>query len=418
MLGINNSTYKISEKITHIVLILFIFSLPVSKAGINFFGGLFTLITVGVILKNNNKEKFLDFYKKNRLMLDFLFLFLLGIVVNTLSDGGLKSLKIYFFKHLYFLMIPGFLIYGRKKSYVYFLSVYLISFLIGELKSLEVFYKRYDLNYNYAIRNYSFYGVGRWASILLFSLMILLPLLIKSDSKANKKSFVLMVTTFTLGNLSLILSNSRGAWVGFVVCIFIYFLAYNMKKIKYVSLLIIFIGLFINFLKPDYLNSLKTRVSTISDINNISNKGRLIMWREGLLFARSNILNKRLYIGTGVGNMEGDFKLYLEKKGVLDSLMQESGGQLSLNDNHNSFINILNQLGLVYFSYYIYLMIKLFIYYYKKSKESDEGLNKSIFILLCSFVVCGMFYSYSLSYEMYTLFFFITLGFVTNKGEK
>ena len=40
-------------------------------------------------------------------------------------------------------------------------------------------------------------------------------------------------------------------------------------------------------------NSFKQRIKSIGNFKDISNMGRMLMWREGLLFSLNNISNKK-----------------------------------------------------------------------------------------------------------------------------
>lgn len=404
------SKYNIFHNLVEAILFMFVLSLPISKAGINLFGALFVLLTLGEFFIKRNKKEIIEFYRENRLILGFFFLFFLGIIVSILSDGGLISMKKYITKHLYFLMIPGFITYISDKNRKILIYIFCTGLLIGIFKSFEVFYNEFGKVFEPWVRVHSFYDVGRWGAILLFSLVMIIPFLSSEENKKTKK-YLYSSIVIILGIISLILSNSRGPWIALVISIVIYFLSYDRKKIKHIVILnICFVLVFFSLNNKEF-NSFKQRIKSIGNFKDISNMGRMLMWREGLLFSLNNISNKKILVGTGIENFEKPFEKYLVEKNELDILREKSSNQFSLSDNHNSFLNILNQLGIIYFIGYMYFVFNLFVYFIKNSFEKDKITAKSISLLLLSFFVCGMFYSYSISYEMYMMFFFVSFGY-------
>lgn len=405
------SKYNIFHNLVEAILFMFVLSLPISKAGINLFGALFVLLTLGEFFIKRNKKEIIEFYRENRLILGFFFLFFLGIIVSILSDGGLISIKKYITKHLYFLMIPGFITYISDKNRKVLIYIFCTGLLIGIFKSFEVFYNEFGKVFEPWVRVHSFYDVGRWGAILLFSLVMIIPFLFSEENKKAKKHLYSSIVIFILGIISLILSNSRGPWIALVISIVIYFLSYDRKKIKHIVILNIYFVLVFFSLNNKEFNSFKQRIKSIGNFKDISNMGRMLMWREGLLFSLNNVSNKKILVGTGIENFEKPFEKYLVEKNELDILRGKSSNQFSLSDNHNSFLNILNQLGIIYFIGYMYFVFNLFVYFIKNSFEKDKITAKSISLLLLSFFVCGMFYSYSISYEMYMMFFFVSFGY-------
>lgn len=404
------SKYNIFHNLVEAILFMFVLSLPISKAGINLFGALFALLTLGEFFIKRNKKEIIEFYRENRLILGFFFLFFLGIIVSILSDGGLISMKKYITKHLYFLMIPGFITYISDKNRKVLIYIFCTGLLIGIFKSFEVFYNEFGKVFEPWVRVHSFYDVGRWSVVLLLSLTMIIPFLFSEQIKKNKFLLYLSMSIFILGTISLILSNSRGPWVTLVTIMFIYLACYDRKKIK-IALIIIFIFSLVSLvLKNKEFESFKRRVESTVTIDDNSNLGRLLMWREGIYFIKNNVSNKIILTGTGVENFEKPFGEYLKNKGVLEKLENETNEQFSTFDSHNIFLNLINQMGLIYFIFYFYILFKIYVKIYIKSKNSCNIKYKSSFLLINSFLICGIFYGFIMSYEMFSVFSFLMIG--------
>lgn len=399
-----------------ISLYLFVLCLFVSKAGLNIFGVVFSLFTFILMSKTKYRKTITLFCKENNAMLNFTFLFFLGVLVNLISDGRMFSLGKYVSRHIYFLMIPGLLVFLKKyKHKVNFLA--LISLLIGILYSFWVFFRDFHGNYEPLARINSFYPVGSWGAVLLFALVFLLPVIFDSESCVNKIQRIGLITLFVLGVVSLLLMNGRAVWLTLALTMAFYIIFFARKFLVKISVFFLLTIFTLWFVKPQTMNQVKYRILSIGNVEDVSNKGRILMWKEGLLFAYDNMDKKEFYFGTGLGSMKIPFEKYLNEKGVLEKLQLETSNQFSTVDNHNSFLNILNQLGIVYFVFYIYFLFNLLMFYVKKLKSNNIYI-KSGFLLLISFILCGIFYSYSTSFEMNILFFLLALSYVSIEEKK
>ena len=55
------SKYNIFHNLVEAILFMFVLSLPISKAGINLFGALFVLLTLGEFFIKRNKKEIIEF---------------------------------------------------------------------------------------------------------------------------------------------------------------------------------------------------------------------------------------------------------------------------------------------------------------------------------------------------------------------
>ncbi|MCI7222784.1 hypothetical protein, partial [Fusobacterium sp.] len=212
---------KISkEKIIDTILLLYAFSLIISKFGISLFGGILAIFSIIYIIKNKEKNKYNLFF----------FLFLFGVITQFFSIGGIKSSINFIYKNLFLLITPFVIKYlDEEEISKSFLRVIEVSLFIGILKSFYNFYKVYNLTYTSAIRVDSFFDIGRWGIVLVMSLLLILPNLYKK----NIFSWIVFIS----GLVSLILNNSRGPILSLILGVFIFLIL--GKKVKSI------IGIFI-----------------------------------------------------------------------------------------------------------------------------------------------------------------------------
>lgn len=394
---------KSIDKLLLIILGIFALSLPVSKVGINASAGLFVLASLYKFTFNTGEIK--ELYRNNKNIFNFSLLIFVGIIINLISPGGIESAKKYFFKSLYFLMIPGMISVLDNNNKKIFERIFFFSVFIGIVKSYFVFFEKFKGVYQNWIRVDSFYDIGRWSTILLFTLAVMFPSLVEKDGKKKK---VAQIVFFIMALVSLILSNSRGPWISLVLTSFFYFIIYGRKKLKYALLIISLLTVIV--VTNNKYSEWKERVASIGQLENPSNKGRLLMWREASIFFLKNSKNTLILTGTGVENFKEIYIEYLGKNNKLDSLSKETT-EFSFSDNHNIYLNLINQMGIFYFLLYAYILFNLIKEIYVKSKEQENREYRSIILLLLSFFICGVFYGYIFTYEMFTVFFLIIIKF-------
>ncbi len=403
----NKRKFSLEVVMTYIFY-LFVMSLLTSKAGINIFGGLFIFLGIINIFTKYTKVEIVDYFKKNKIILLMVGIYFLGIITNIISEGGTKSLGKYAGRHTYFLIIPCFLLMKSKISIKKIFSLFIISFIVAELKSYEVFANEFKFQLlDTNARVHSFYDCLRWSSYLTFSLAYLLPLIFDNKIKNYQKKLV--ISSFLLGLISLVLVNSRGPWIVLIFIFLVYFAVYQRKKIKYFLLFLMSIILILNFSNDKYTKIFRERVRSIKETKeNNSNYARINMWREGLAFTKNNLGNKRILVGTGIENYEKPFSEYLRKKGIYEKMGEITGNQFSVRDGHSIYLNLLNQMGIIYMLFYFYMIYKILIYFFKEK-------DKSMITLIGSFLGLGIFYGYIMSYDMYLFYFLFLLRYEVNE---
>jgi len=180
--------------------------------------------------------------------------------------------------------------------------------------------------------------------------------------------------------LMMILSGTRGIWVGGIVMIFwvIILLAYmrysklnkeHINVFKYISyyLVIFFLLFFVAypiFSSPQFLVSkdnsllLQQRLRSILDFGETSNSQRIEIWKKSLISIRSQPL-----LGVGIGN----FPVVLDQ----DIKLAKAGSSA-----HNIYLQVATEIGLpalLFFLWFIWLVIKQI--YTRFAKADDPRLR-------------------------------------------
>ena len=393
------------EKATEYILYLFLISLCCFKGMINAFGGLFVLTSGVLIYKLPNKK---EFFKKYKLEMIFVGIYLLGIILECFSIDNAKAYK-FLYKNFYFLMTPGLLYFFEKEEFRK-RAVYLICFslLIGIVESFRQFAVIYKYNYNSSIRVESFFDIMRWGSVLQMGLLLILPFLRKN---------IYFWIVFLLGIPSLILNNSRGPWLSFSICFVIYisYLLFYRKQVKTIFLaLILLIGVMFVGVKryPTEYKNIIARTKSIKNLeNNYSNLGRTFMWKENILFMKDSLKdNKRaFFFGVGCDNRT-TIGEYVTKKDSYKNANASLKRAFSSTDAHNMYIHTFVRKGAIYgtlfWGYMLYYMLrKLKDRLYLEDKYILGGLLSTI-----SFFICGIFYGYIFTFDTFIFYIIFLLG--------
>ena len=393
------------EKATEYILYLFLISLCCFKGMINAFGGLFVLTSGVLIYKLPNKK---EFFKKYKLEMIFVGIYLLGIIFECFSIDNAKAYK-FLYKNFYFLMTPGLLYFFEKEEFRK-RAVYLICFslLIGIVESFRQFAVIYKYNYSSNIRVESFFDIMRWGSTLQMGLLLILPFLRKN---------IYFWIVFLLGIPSLILNNSRGPWLAFAICFIIYigYLLLYKKRVKTLILLgVIATGLAVTGVQryPKEFKRFVERANSIKNLeNNYSNLGRTFMWKENILFMKDSLKNNKraFFFGVDCDNRT-TIGEYVTKKDSYKNANSSLKGAFSFSDAHNMYIHTFVRKGIIYgtlfWGYMLYYILrKLKDKLYLEDKYSLGSLLSTI-----SFFICGIFYGYIFTFDTFIFYIIFLLG--------
>jgi O-antigen ligase len=194
----------------------------------------------------------------------------------------------------------------------------------------------------------------------------------------------------TLSALALILSGTRGIWVAMliplVISLFIYWQGYLKEYLKPIifSMLCVIILFAISPLIEKSISYIRNinqggsvidRISSIYDLSESSNVGRLQIWKESLLYAIHHPL------GTGYGNFIVSLYDHVPENATLESLANQKNIRYNLPQKfitaHSLYLHLLVELGVLGLSLFIIFWAKFFWEIIKYLKPENQLVNKS-----------------------------------------
>lgn len=272
--------------------------------------------------------------------------------------------------------------YVRRLSIVLTcLGLYLAYVGICEQLSPDLVFPRYIVDPRYIISNVGRsvgpslepvgYGLG-----LLFCLLFSVYLLSRTNRLRNITK-MLALTSILISPVAIFFTYTRAIWVGMILALFILFLFYPRGKKIFGSILIILV---IAFILIQTTQVSKTEGSAKDVVERDTIYFRLAMAKTGMIMFLNNPI-----VGLGQFQYSEAFSPYFEEMGT-------SGVPTEGYLMHNTFLNILVELGLVGFIPFIFIffyIIKDAIMLYRKSIENRD--IAIIFLAACvAFIFAGM----------------------------
>ncbi len=192
---------------------------------------------------------------------------------------------------------------------------------------------------------------------------------------------------------AILFSLTRSVWVGIVVSLGL-FIAYYKPKILYVA---VPAAIVIFFLLPQ---TVKSRVFSIFDMNNASNKDRIYMVHTG-----KEIFKRYPLTGVGANNVKEVYQLYRHPDA------RQANPHL-----HNNFLQILAERGLLGLLSLL-LAFGALCYYLVKRIRLHQGEAKHVALgalfVFIGFLAWGMFeYNWGDTEITFLLFYFISIPFL------
>jgi O-antigen ligase len=388
---------KISDKIWLVLWVIFGLSLFVSKSGISIFG---SILVIWSMFKVNWKNTVQD----NPWVAVIVGFFPLALVVSLFSLGGLKAASnvvIGWSWPLY--ILPFSLLFVDKKLLKVFCWTLAVGMLLGCVKALEVFATKWGWHFDSQTRVDSFWDIGRWAYFLSCCCVILFGLYGANgfNKKASKFEKFAVPALFLVALLFLILVNARGPWLAAIGGIGLLGIS-GKRYFKFLCgfFLLVVVSLFavpgtMDRLQSSFSAKKENGVITSSDA---SNAARLHMWK-----VNSEFFQEQKFFGTGFGEAETPLRAFLAKQSP-EYLAKYVDREFSFHDQHDSYLWVLVQLGLVFFVIFwgsiFWIVCKSIPVFFK----TNDVLVKIAFAMIANQLFTFIFYSAVSSYEMIWFF--------------
>ncbi|MEK7452794.1 MAG: O-antigen ligase family protein [Patescibacteria group bacterium] len=415
------------EKIIYFILFFIPFSFalnPQMDVDIAFLRVLISFIFIFFIfyvLYNNIPVSLNKF--KNKQVLFFIAFFLFTLMSSFWAINPVWSIrKFLFFATLfpiYFLII--FFINSKEKlnkaSKFFILGGFLAS-LIGIFQFLSQFIFKLDSIYNFwtynvamfiygqnfgsvVVQNQSWFvnigGKDYFRAISLFPdphtfalyLGILIPFTIGFFFYNNRKKKFFYILSILVMLLALLFTFSRGAYFGLILSlIFIIGLYFFYFKIKLNKKFFLFTPVVVVMLLLSFSNSVfGERFSSSFSLSDISNTGRIQIWKTSIDIFLDNPI-----FGVGLGNLPIFFDPTTSVKSPINA--------------HNTYLDILSELGLIGFLLFIGFFIYSFIFLSYK-KDHFNFLRFGIIWSLVWFLIHSFFETSIFSLQVFTSLCFV-----------
>ncbi|PKF80193.1 hypothetical protein CW749_07715 [Vibrio sp. vnigr-6D03] len=373
--------------LTAVVLTLLMLSLPTSKAGMNIFSALLALGGFGYAIFN---VKTLTKLEK------FAFLF----CIATYSIGGIASYALhaseldfayYMQKNSFWLLIPVFILILKHEQLKNLACIAFI--LAATIAGIESLYDAYLANFDVYARSTGFLGHSRHANSMLLSIGLSLIYLNKKETGTAIKS--LLWGCIIIAILSLLVSGSRGAWLGGGAMLLYVIIRFHKALIKPGIILAILVAVIASISFPDKVERYVERAKSIVHLE-LSGLARLTMWRGGLEYMGHQVSDSPITLIAGSGMYSAKEK-YLS---YVDALQPEErehlltdGGVFGGSDFHNSILDVFVKSGVLYAT----LFFGAWAFVISKAMK---GTNQDIFA--CRYVI-AYFVGLFVIYQFYTI---------------
>lgn len=338
-----------------IIICVYFFAASVflSKALSSIIGGIIILLWVLSLIYNKN-------IMKNKTELDWAILVLIGSfllsLVDSFSRQSIEEFLAYFLLVLFFYAVSNAVMSVEeiKKIKVVLIVSMTISCLVG-------LYQKYFLHFQ---RVKGFMTQLDFGCLLSMISLFLISFIIWGQIK-NKYYKIILIFLSILGLLNLILTQSRGAWLGFLVgLVFIFF----YQKKKYLLYLLVIILLMAAFLPSQYTVRFK---SSFDLYNNRSNLARIALWKGSYLMFLDNPIN-----GVGLGRFKEEYDKSYTQVNTTTSVHA-----------HNNFLHILAETGIVGFFAFIFFIYHSLMVLSKKYKTINNTNHKLfLFASMAAFI--------------------------------
>jgi putative inorganic carbon (HCO3(-)) transporter len=394
------------DKIMEFSLYILLFFLPFSKAMIEICA---TLAILAWIIKRITPPNKL--FPSTYLNLP-LFIFILITIISIITSTHFAlSIRTFFRKTLEYLLLyfvvvevlcEGHSINISKKKLRNILILILISASIVAIDATIQYFTGKDLIRCYSREagwiTASFRMPNDFAGYLIFIIPIGIILFFLGLKNKKINLYVGIVTALLI--IFLIMSGSKGAWIGFMLAL-VFMSALKSKKIMVFTLVAILILTFF------FLISIKTPIKTLITFSDSGGIDRKMMWQSSW-----NMFIARPWLGQGLGTFMCNYAQYRLKD------YPKNFPQITY--AHNCYLQTAAEIGIFGLAAFLWLIITPFVKSINLLKRIKDKFYHSLLLGLLGGMLAFLIQSgvdtnlYSL--QLSTLFWFM-LGFIISVGK-
>lgn len=321
------------------LLILFAFSVFISKAAVNIFSGAALFFSLLDILVNGTYKELV----KNRLFLALILPLLLGLALSLFSDAGLDGPAFFLSRYRFFFMVLPFMAFIREKKHLY--SLFVVLSLSGCLAVVYGFVQAHLAGSGLYFEGLLIVGRNSdlLASLCLINTVLLFELVVE-DSLLRFVARTGLLISIGLFVAAILVISQRGAMLGLYVGWVFYALIFNRKFLF--GLIIVSVAGFMLVSKENYVLD---RIKSIGDLKtNTSNLARIHLLYSGIPY----VIEHHLITGTGDKNSEKDFTDFFMKQDK--SFQTKYSSAMDYPGNfHNSFLQMAVEGGAMFLAAYL-----------------------------------------------------------------
>ncbi len=383
MFKINQNIYN---KIGELGVYIYTLSLFISKSGVNIGLGFLALAFLLYLwdkrkIRLTTEEKYI------------LVILILLPIFSLFSAGGTHSFQRALeksYRYLPIFSIPLFITSERVIKII--LSLFSLSIFISFINGI-FFYKKFKWNFNARLISFSSHPLDE-AHILAMGSLLLLALIIYNIKFKKYKELPIYLLAFILALIALVMTQGRGAWLGFLGGLFVVvFLLMKNKKLFIVGVILVgVLGVGVVTSKGLENNRYIKRFESIQNLEDTSNKIRLFMWESSIDMFKNN-----LPFGVGRDNA-GKYALeYMEKNNKYDEMkwngakahLKEIAGSGNL---HSMYFTTLAEEGILAFPFigmFLFILYRQFRYCIARERDLNFYLVVGTMGMLVAFLVGG-----------------------------
>ena len=383
MFKINQNIYN---KIGELGVYIYTLSLFISKSGVSIGLGLLVLAFLLYLwdkrkIKLTTEEKYI------------LVILILLPIFSLFSAGGTHSFqraleKSYRYIGLFF--IPYFLWKDRVVKIV--LSLFSLSIIISFINGI-LYYKKLKWNFNVRFLSFSSNTLDEAHILAMGSMLILVAIIYYI--KGGKYITLLYTFTLILAVAALVMTQGRGAWLGFGASLFVVsFFLFRSKKI-FIAITILTLLLGYGGINSKALENNKyiKRIESITNTEATSPKVRLLLWESSIDMFKNN-----LPFGVGRDNASKYALEYMEKNHKYDEMkykwakahLKEIAGSGNL---HSMYFTSLAEEGILAFPFigmFLFILYRQFRYCIARERDLNFYLVVGTMGMLVAFLVGGL----------------------------
>ena len=384
MFKINQNIYN---KIGELGVYIYTLSLFISKSGVNIGLG---FLALAFLLYLWDKRK-INLTTEEKYILVILVLL---PIFSVFSAGGTHSFQRALeksYRYLPIFFIPLFITNERVIKII--LSLFSLSIFISFINGI-FFYKKLKWNFNARLISFSSHPLDE-AYILAMGSLLLLALLIYTLKFKKYKELPIYLLAFILALIALVMTQGRGAWLGFLGGLFVVvFLLMKNKKLFIVGVILVgVLGVGAVTSKGLENNRYIKRFESIQNLEDTSNKIRLFMWESSIDMFKNN-----LPFGVGRDNASKYALEYMEKNNKYDEMkwngakahLKEIAGSGNL---HSMYFTTLAEEGILAFPFigmFLFILYRQFRYCIARERDLNFYLVVGTMGMLVAFLVGGL----------------------------